>query len=411
MSELKIWNEACQRYDYIPLSCQEVTYDELVTKIGASELVCGQYYTITDFATVHWLVDSDGNYILDGEGEKIIHTGANEPLVVLATSENTLAVDAYSLSYPDDAIKYNWDNTDFVNIKQFEDSEAFPPYPQYVPGFKGVITRREDTLKAIKTNYDFREITYRLWDITQTAWDSGTTYNASEFVQNGTVIYYATNTSTDVEPGVYEDWESYWTLLLDLSSFDNAYLSYSPNGLYSSIIDNVIPIVDTDVFIDRTMFLDDSCNNIVFDECNSIPYVTYGSGCGDMTYGSSCNSMTYGSYCNGMTYGSGCYVMTYGSYCNSMTYGSSCHFMTYGSNCNSMTYGSGCYGLTFPDCCQNNDFKDGVNGVDYTLAIQITDGSNVTHQLSNGTVYQSYIDSSGPPAFIITTNTIGNTGL
>jgi len=85
--------------------------------------------------------------------------------------------------------------------------------------------------------------------------------------------------------------------------------------------------------------------------------------------------------------------------------------MTYGSGCYNMTYGSGCIDLIFPDCCVNNDFKDGVNNYDYTHSTQITDGSNVTHQLSGGMIYQTYIDDSGTPAMIITTDTIGNTGL
>jgi hypothetical protein len=367
----------------------DITYAELVALIGTSGLTCGSFYRITDFATAHWMVDVtiggeiSYNYILDGEGNKIIHTGANEPLLVLATSANTISTDAWSALYPDDILSYDWNSQNYSNIKSFWDSDL----SESPVGFKGIITRREDTINALKTNFDFREITYRLYSIEQTAWNSETIYAGGEYVQNGTIIYYANaGGSTDVEPGVDTGWETYWTVIIDIT--DNVFLSYSFTSFFVGSYN--LLILDTEDYIDRTMF-DVDCINIMFDECKMLPY------------------MTYGSNCYGMTYGSGCCVMTYGSYCYTMTYGSNCYGMTYGSYCYGMTYGSGCYNLTFPDCCVNNNFKDGVNNYDYTDSTQITDGSNVTHQLSGATIYQTYIDDSSTPEIIITTDTIGVT--
>jgi hypothetical protein len=445
------WSAATIAAVQTAINVIDITYTDLVTAIGASGLVEGQLYKITDFATVHWMVDvTDGApaYILDGEGDKIIHTGANEPIVVLATSENTLAVDAYSLAYPDDAIKYNWDHTDFT-LLHFNDEGEAPA------GFKGVITRREDTLSAIKTNYDFREITYRLWSIEQPVW-AEQAYSEGDIVQVGTVLYgaNATTESTDA-PGD----SAKWTFLIDIT--DNVFVSYSATS--HNIYPFSITIQDTDDFTDRTMFDDDTCSNIVFEECNYIPYMTYGSNCGSMTYGSSCGymtygsecyymtygsecgkmtygsncgAMTYGSNCGAMTYGGGCYNMTYGSNCGAMTYGGGCYNMTYGSNCGAMTYGSDCRKMTYgidcssmtygsdcgkmtygnacdsmiyPDYTAYNDFKDGVSNIDFTGAgiTQITNGTTITHQLSGLAVYQSYIDTSETPTMVITTNTIG----
>lgn len=438
----------------------DITYADLVTAIGASGLVEGQLYKITDFATVHWMVDAttgEGimySYILDGVGEKMIHTGENEPLVVLATSVNTLAPEAYSTLHPTDVIKYDWNPLNYSTIKQFYDSNTSTS----PAGFKGIITRREDVAKAIKTNYDFREITYRLYSIEQPVW-TAQAYSQGAIVQVGNVLYgaNATTESTD-EPGD----SAKWTFLIDIT--ENAFLSYSA----TLHIINPFPIIiqDTDDFTDRTMFDDDTCSNIVFEECNFIPYVTYGSscfamtygsGCGAMNYGSNCTGMTYGNYCTGMTYGNGCNnmtygnfcaIMTYGSRCNTMTYGSICYFMTYGSRCSRMTYGSGCnsmtygsdcsamtygsgcvdmtygngcgnmtygsncYDMTYPDFTYYNDFKNGVGNIDFTGVgiTQITDGTTITHQLSGLVVYQSYIDAPSTPTMVITTNTIGVVG-
>ena len=372
----------------------DITYADLVTTIGASGLVEGQLYKITDFATVHWMVDATlgaglvYSYILDDDSEKIIHTGANEPLVVLATSVNTLAPEAYSTLHPTDALKYDWNPLNYSTIKQFYDvgTSTSPA------GFKGIITRREDVTKAIKTNYDFREITYRLWSIEQPAW-TAQAYSQGNIVQVGNVLYgaNATTESTD-EPGD----SAKWTFLIDIT--ENAFLSYSATSHY--IYPFPITIRDTEDYTDRTMFDNDTCLNIVFEECNSIPYVTYGSYCGFMTYGGYCGAMTYGSNCNNMTYGSNCGAMTYGSKCDSMTYGSNCGTMTYGSNCGDMTY---------PDSTFYNDFKDGVGNIDFTGVgiTQITNGTTITHQLSELEVYQSYIDASSTPTMVITTNTIG----
>ena len=373
------WSAATIKAVQNAINVIDITYADLVTAIGASGLVEGQLYKITDFATVHWMVDATfgggrlvSSYILDGVGEKIIHTGENEPLVVLATSVNTLAPEAYSTLHPTDALKYDWNPLNYSTIKQFYDSDLSTS----PAGFKGIITRREDVTKAIKTNYDFREITYRLYSIEQPAW-TAQAYSEGDIVQVGSMLYgaNATTESTD-EPGD----SAKWTFIIDIT--ENAFLSYSATSHY--VHPFPITIQDTDDYTDRTMFVDDTCSNIVFEECNFIPHVTYGSNCGGMTYGSICGIMTYGSYCGnmtygsscigmtygsecgGMTYGSGCYSMTYGSSCGNMTYGSSCGNMTYGSGCGNMTYGSGCYSMTYPNSTFYNDFKDGVGNIDFT---------------------------------------------
>ncbi len=434
----------------------DILYNNLVSAIDEGGLVEGSYYRITDFATVHWMTEVNLSeetfpYILD-EGNRIIHTGANEPLIVIATSSNTISTEAWSATYPQDIIKYDWNPANWSSISAFVDSDdGVTP----VTGFKGVIIRREDTLLANKVNFDYREITYRLWNIEQTAWDVATEYNAGSFVQYGTKIYYGLDTGTGMEPETTEGWESYWRLLLDLNDGTggmNSYVSFSSSGLYNISIDNNIPIVDTSDFVDRTMFADDISSHNQFDECTFVPFTIFGTrcsynsfgiGCSYNTFGIGCSSNTFGIGCSSNTFGTGCYINSFGTNCYGNTFGTNCSSNTFGTNCSSNTFGTGCsynsfgtrcsynsfgtrcyynsfgtecssntfgtecYFNTFPNSSYKNELKD-VHGKDYTLSTHFsTNASTLIHQMAGGNVYQTYIDVSGTPALAIVTDNIG----
>ena len=527
-SKLKIWNPICSRWEWICVheteeecegggsvgGCTDVTYDELVAKIGAEELICGSYYNITDFATVHWMVDSEEEYILDGEA-RIVHTGETEPLVVFATSASTLAEEAYSPAHPEDVIRYDWDSDRWQDIPAFYDGNA----SEVVDGWKGVIYRREDNITGNRCNFDFREITYRVWNIEQEAWDELTVYTAEDFVQVGTIIYVALDTSTDVEPGVDEGWEDYWKVVIDLddgNSGTHSYFVLDQNGWYSGIVEDNIPIVDIEDYVDRTMFDGGDCYYNVFDEYfENLPYTifgtycslntfgadcggntfgiecyyntfgadcysntfgagceentfgtycrgntfgtdcyrntfgtdcgdntfgtdcygntfgtecrgnTFGTNCGGNTFGANCEDNTFGANCGGNTFGADCGDNTFGADCGSNTFGTSCVYNTFGAYCENNTFGTGCggntfgtecYGNTFGASCQANtfptlarynEFKNNVSSLDCSAFTAVYD-TNVTHQIgTSGTIYQTYIDESGTPAMVISTEKIG----
>ena len=356
----------------------DISYADLVSAIGGSALSPGQLYKITDFATVHWMTDAYGEYILDGQ-EKIIHTGETEPLIVFATSSNTLAQEAYSPSHPEDIIRYDWDNSNWQGIMAFYDNGT----SETVPGWKGVIYRREDNLTGNRCNFDFREITYRVWNIEQEAWDELTEYTAGDFVQVGTIIYWALDTSTDVEPGVDEGWEDYWKVIIDLDDGDGGMHSYfvlRQSGWYSGIVEDSIQIVDIEDYVDRTMF-DGDCYYNVFDEYfHNLPYTIFGTSCDNNTFGSGCLANTFGSCCITNTFGSGCLANT---------------------------FGSGCVTNTFPTLARYNEFKNDVSSLDCSAFTAVYD-TNVTHQIgTSGIIYQTYIDESGTPAMVISTEKIG----
>lgn len=83
-----------------------VTYSEFYDKINSNTLTAGTYYTITDFETIY---DQPDYYIDGGNKTSVItKTSSVDPIVVLATSTNTLSGDAYRLSTPNDKLKYDW---------------------------------------------------------------------------------------------------------------------------------------------------------------------------------------------------------------------------------------------------------------------------------------------------------------
>ena len=83
-----------------------VTYSELVSDIGSNSLIQGSYYLITDFKTCYDQPDFDyfGEPITSGNYKD----SPVEPLMVLATSNNTISEEAYQTDYPNDRIRYDW---------------------------------------------------------------------------------------------------------------------------------------------------------------------------------------------------------------------------------------------------------------------------------------------------------------
>ena len=133
----------------------EVTYSGLTTHIMDSTLSGGSYYMITDFATIYDQPDYYINGNPKGVGSIVTYTGGTEPIIVLATSENTLSIDAYQPTYPKDKIKYDWSwsNTEI---------NGTPTY--------GRISERIDEYEN-RTDYDHRTINFLRYQ----GYETGTT--------------------------------------------------------------------------------------------------------------------------------------------------------------------------------------------------------------------------------------------
>ena len=123
-----------------------VNYSELVNLITNNLLIEGGFYLLTDFQTVYDQMDFDNTGAL--KPTLVTKTGATEQIWVLALSNNQIASQAYSATYPNDKIQYDWTyNTTFVN-----GSPA-----------KGRISERIDENNN-RTDYDHREIKFIRYD-------------------------------------------------------------------------------------------------------------------------------------------------------------------------------------------------------------------------------------------------------
>jgi hypothetical protein len=323
------------------------------------------------------------------DGVDAINTGATEPLIVLATSTSTINSRAYSEAFPQDIIHYE-------PLLSAEMQPYFADLYQetFVPGFKGYITYRKDTILNLETYYDWRAYQFRRWALNPDEWDIGTTYNAGDFVQYNSVVYKTPVESTGEEPGVTGS----WITLYDLTAF--------PFYSWSSISCNGIT-ADPAVYDDLPTF-GTGCYNIQIGRNLSTTYpilgnsIVYLDACYDCKHGGDNFLMTHGSACRYMTYGNGCSSMTYASACRYMTYGSGCAGMTYGIGCSSMTYGSGCGTIIHPASSIKNRFEDGVAGIDLTGDAHVTGAYTAVYSICNdSTIVVSYIDCSITPTLTI----------
>jgi len=209
-----------------------LTYSELSTLVNGNTLVPGQKYLINDYQTVHIIPNTSD-----------INTGPIEPLLVTASSTNTLEPIAYSTLFPQDIIYYNIESDQNI-----------------VSGStKGYIYRRIDTIKNNDIGFDYRNVKFRRWQIDVTTSDltgSGNTYSQGAVVlQTGTNNIYL---KLDNTPSVPFDTASW--MLFPWSNLQ--YVSPTNNNL---VINNYIIPVSAN-YMDYTMFSTEPTTNGV--QCN-----------------------------------------------------------------------------------------------------------------------------------------------
>ena len=94
-----------------PVNCKEVTYAYLTALISSTSLITGLFYKITDFASTYDQPDFDVSGTAKDVSLILSKTGPTEPLIVLATSNNTLSPQAWSSVFPEDFITYDINHT------------------------------------------------------------------------------------------------------------------------------------------------------------------------------------------------------------------------------------------------------------------------------------------------------------
>ena len=121
----------------------DVTYSELYDKITGATLSIGGYYKITDYKTCYDQpnFNYNGSSITEGNYKD---DSPVEPIIVFATSSNTISDQAYQPNYPNDKIRYDW----AFNQTDITQGVAF-----------GRITERIDEYNN-RTDYDHRQIKF-----------------------------------------------------------------------------------------------------------------------------------------------------------------------------------------------------------------------------------------------------------
>lgn len=202
----------------------DVTYSELTGLTSTSGLTEGNSYKITDYKTIH--------YIFNDNGVRYnINSGETEPLVVKAISNNNVSQIAYSEKYPNDVIYYDWNPDNTKAINELYDSNGV------VPGFKGLIYRRIDTINNNDIGYDFRNVKFRRWKLTSVVWVNGNTYSNSQTVKNGTNIYTSLISNNNHPIGD----PNYWAQIAYSGSVIGEYLS-SNNSTNNVPLDDYVDL-------------------------------------------------------------------------------------------------------------------------------------------------------------------------
>jgi len=194
-----------------------ITYAQLQASFSNNTLIPEQDYLLTDYQTIHTIPNTSA-----------INTGPIEPLLVRASSTNTLYNLAKSPQYPQDDIFYTANN---INGST-----------------KGHIMRRHDRALEIELGFDFRNAKFRRWKLNPATWSTGT-YNANIIVQHNNKIYYSLSSTTD-EPSTGTSW-------LEILNDNTLHLSSSSTGFTLSLQyfgANITIPVNTADFVDVPMF-------------------------------------------------------------------------------------------------------------------------------------------------------------
>jgi hypothetical protein len=121
----------------------DTEYADLLFGATSGTLIPGSFYKITDFRTCY--DQPDFNYSGIGITGGIYKQASIEPIIVFATSESTISIDAYQPDYPNDSIKYDltWSQTEVTGGTAY-----------------GRISERIDEYNN-RTDYDHRTILFK----------------------------------------------------------------------------------------------------------------------------------------------------------------------------------------------------------------------------------------------------------
>lgn len=248
-----------------------VTYDELAALAGSSGLTPFAYYKITDFRTVHYIVANGGNF-LDS-----INTGSLEPLVVQASTVNTLFKEAKSEQYPKDTIYYSLDTSLWLQDLAFSDQTDYLN-PTLVPGFKGV------TILDNYCGWDFRNVKFRRWKTP--SWMKVVPHNVNNnYVANSHQISDVVDVNDYVDYYTFHNYQEHRGVHLH-NDYDNVNIFFNDGTILSNnvflnyaqrIVVRTGCVDNTFLGIQDSEIYSDSVNSVLVgvDHCNIRPFGAY----------------------------------------------------------------------------------------------------------------------------------------
>ena len=315
---------------------EAVTYSALLSLISNNNLTTGKKYIITNHKTTYYQPITN----------EFIECGI-EPLVVTASSANTLEPIAFSPLYPQDIIYYNVD----------DDSEG---------ATMGKITRRIDTSLNNDIGNDFRHIKYRRWVLNVTnEWVQGDDYEAGDIVTTGSDIHICTKT--------HEDSGDLNTNFVQFPFYNGDFASIYITG-QPVFIDGVRFIVPVSAeYKDRPILLE-GCERITISHSSNLINIvlgdynynfTLGDDNYNFTFGNNNYNFTFGNDNYYFTLGNSNYNFTLGNYNYNFTLKNDNYNFTLGNNNYNFTLGNGNYNFTLGN--NNGNFTLGNENYNFTL--------------------------------------------
>ena len=332
------------------LDTATITYADFYTAITGSNLVVGKTYIIMDFQTVYDQMDFDAGGSL--KPTLVTKTGATEQIWVLALAPNQIASQAYSATYPNDKIQYDWTyNTTLVN-----GSPA-----------KGRISERIDENNN-RTDYDHREIKFIRYDDGAGNFtvinDNG---NASgeflTFVQNFTGGNIKDNWLGDFYSiGAFVGQEygnnvfSGVPIMSNKSGslvYNNTFSNVTYNNLFSgNMQNNTFDEVQNNIFsgsMQNNIFSQDIQNN------------TFSGNMQNNTFNNNVYNNTFSGYVNSNTFSGNVYSNTFSGDVYSNTFSGNVNTNTFSGDVNTNTFSGKVNHNTFSGNVSNNTFSGEVN--------------------------------------------------
>ena len=382
------------------------TWANLKSLRNNSQLVPGQWYRITDYATTTTQTDTQS-------------AGHAFDVIVRADGVNVLNENAYAAKHAGDTyftnagarleawrLLYSLDNIYWSQVP-ISEHIVLNMYQTFIPAY-------------YDGTYDINGTTYYHWKAASRLGPDEYAYTISKTV--GAIVYYyymgtlgqlstiySYNEAVDTEgKGIItwmkDEWDNecpydfkniqfkvgaksqagtvadvfYYTFSVATGTNDATVTDHSLNGSkcygnkFGKYIKGSIQTLNANVFRNISVTL--GCySNIFGNECYNN---TFGKSCFSNTFGNGCYSNTFGNECYHNTFGNSCYSNTFYDSCHSNIFGNSCYSNTFRNNCIYNTFGDGCYNNKLSiSYSQNNIFENGNHHITLT-STQTTSSSS-----------------------------------